>query len=34
MLKLKNPEEITEAIRDYLKKVVKQYNKLLIEQLS
>lgn len=34
MLKLKNPEEIAEAIRDYLKKVVKQYNKLLVEQLS
>ena len=34
MLKLKKPEEIAEAIRDYLKKVVKQYNKLLIGQLS
>ena len=34
MLTLKKPEEIAEAIKDYLKKVVKQYNKLLLEQLS
>ena len=34
MLKLKSPEDIAKAIKDYLKQVVKQYNKLLIGQLS
>ena len=34
MLKLKKPEDIAKAIKEYLRDVVKQYNKLLINQLS
>ena len=34
VLKLGNPEDIAKAIKDYLKKVVQQYNTLLLEQLS